>query len=308
MNKFLSQLTIKVKAHGYRRSIADALCMIANLINNNGNIYSSGGGVHQHIAYKVLSKYISFKNKNILEIGGSSSCQSAKPFLADGAANVVVTGLGHVSKEQEYEEGVLQVVHADALALSKIFEPSSFDVVYGLSVIEHIPHPKLLLQELHRVLRPNGIAFLEGNPIWSSAKGHHLWIGTYSNSPFKGKTTADYFFYPSTTRRSTNPLPDWSHLLFEQKEMIKYLELKNIPKVDIKCIVEWVYCMNEINRMNIKEISESYTTSSFAVLEADAVRVNVPHEIKRKLIDRHGYGIDFGCEGIAYVLKKSHEK
>jgi SAM-dependent methyltransferase len=304
MNKLILNIINKIKVHGYRRSMAEILSTFGNKLNDNNNLNVFGEGGHQNLACNVLSRYISFKNKHVLEIGGSLSCQSAKPFFDNGAASVVVTGLGHISKEQTYKDGSLTVMHADALELSKIFEPNSFDVVYGLSVIEHIPNPQLLLEELYKVLRPNGMALLQGNPIWSSPKGHHLWIGNYKSSPFKGKVTADYYFYPSEKRKSVNPLPDWSHLLLDSEEMASYLKLKGIPNIDIECIIEWVYRMNEINRLSMKKIAESYTTSPLIVLEANTVRFGVPHEIKRKLTVRYGEGIDFGCEGITYVLQK----
>ncbi len=298
MNYFLPQFTNKIKEHGYRRSIADALYIIANKINNREELNWGG---HQHLAYKNLAKYMPFQNKRILEIGGNSSCQSTAPFLADGVAQIVVTGLDHIAEEQH---GKVTVMKADALSLSNYFEPCSFDAVYGLSVIEHIPNPNLLLQELHRVLKPNGMAFLEGRAIWSSPKGHHLWVENGRNSPFKGRTTANYFFCSVPRRRSINPLPDWSHIIWHKDEMSQYLKMKNIPDSDIKCITEWVYHRNDINRLNITEIAEGYTRSPFAVIEARTAHVFVPHNIRRKLIERCGFGIDFSCEGIRYILKK----
>lgn len=298
MNKILSQITTKIKADGYRRSTAEALHIIANKLNNTGELNFIG---HQHIAHRNLSKYMTFKNKHILEIGGDSSCQSARPFLADGAAQIVVTGLGHIAKEQR---GTITVMRADALALSQFFEPCSFDAVYGLSVIEHIRNPKLLLQELHRVLKPNGLAFLEGRAIWSSAKGHHLWIDTGRNSPFRGMATANYFFCPVQNKKSTNPLPDWSHIIYNPDEMAAYLQTKGIPSIDIECIIQWTYHRDEINRLGMTEISEAYTTASFAVLQAETAHIGVPRDIKRKLIEKFGYGIDFSCEGVKYILKK----
>jgi len=40
------------------------------------------------------------------------------------------------------------------------FEADSFDVATLMDVIEHVPEPCVLLDELHRVLRPGGVAFI----------------------------------------------------------------------------------------------------------------------------------------------------
>jgi SAM-dependent methyltransferase len=145
---------------------------------------------HQSSAHRVLSRYIPFKGKDVLEIGGSQSGESAEPFLKDGAASVTVTGLDRVA-DKEFVSGQLRFLRADALSLSSVFRPGSFDVLYGLSIVEHIPTPEVLLDEVYRVLKPGGVAYFEGNPIWSSPKGHHLWVSNWGG-PYQRKTTANY--------------------------------------------------------------------------------------------------------------------
>jgi SAM-dependent methyltransferase len=153
----------KLKQSGIRGLFAVALPHIASLIDS-----------HQVSAHSVLSRYTSFEGKEVLEVGGAQSCDSVYPFLKDGAASAIVTGLGHISQEQTSKEYNLRVLRADALKISSVFGPCRFDVVYGLSVIEHIPSPKVLLDEVYTVLKPGGFAYFDGNPIWSSARGHHL--------------------------------------------------------------------------------------------------------------------------------------
>ena len=137
---------------------------------------------HQLSAHKTLSRYIAFTGKEILEIGGSQSCESAYPFLSDGASRAVVTGLDHIYHEKVDSDHDLVVMRADALNLDSIFAPCSFDVVYGLSIVEHIVNPDRFLSQVHAVLKPGGVAYFEGNPIWSSPKGHHLWVATWGGS------------------------------------------------------------------------------------------------------------------------------
>lgn len=258
---------------------------------------------HQLSAHRALSRYSSFRGKNILEIGGAQSCDSAYPFLMDGAASAIVTGLDHISEEKISSEYNLRVMRADALQLTSLFEPNQFDVVYGLSIVEHIPTPKVFLDQVYSVLKPGGLAYFEGDPIWSSPKGHHLWVATWGG-PYKNRTSANYLFSEWAGAASTNPLPDWSHLLMAPDQMKEYLAEKSIPAQDIDCIIDWVFHSNEVNRIDMTEIAEAYTNSGLIVLEANSVRVDVPGTTLADLRRRYGDGIDYGINGVTYVLAK----
>lgn len=257
---------------------------------------------HQASAHWVLSRYISIDGKNVLEIGGAQSGEAAHPFLKDGAASVSITGLDHVTEERVVGER-LRILRANALSLSSVFEPNSFDVVYGLSIVEHIPTPEVFLNEVHRVLKPGGIAYFEGNPLWSSPKGHHLWVATWGGL-YQHKATANYLFNGFPNTRSTNPLPDWSHILMTQDQMREYLNSNALPNVDIECIIDWVYLSDQINRLSMSEIAVAYSTSKLIVLEANTVRSKVPRDIEFALRKACGDGIDYGTRGISYVLGK----
>jgi SAM-dependent methyltransferase len=294
----LSRIKKKLEKSGFRGLLASIMRRTAHHLE----ILSSNDS-HQVSAYQVLSRYTSFQGKTVLEIGGAQSCEAAQPFLQDGAARVVVTGLDHISQDQSNREHNLQILRADALELSSIFEPCSFDIIYGLSIVEHIPSPKIFLDEVYRILKPGGIAYFEGNPIWSGFKGHHLWIATWGG-PYQNKATANYLFgeYPNT--KSTNPLPDWSHLTMTQEQMRAYLAAESIPDVDIECILDWVYHSDNINRLHMPEIAEAYTTSKLIVLEANTLRMDVPREVELALRNQYRDGIDYGIYGVSYVLAK----
>ena len=291
----LLRIKKKIKQSGFRVLLASAMRSAAGRIEKLGS--------HQSSAHNVLSRYISFEGKEILEIGGAQSCESAYPFLADGAASVVVTGLDHISQEETNRDRNLRILRADALSLSSIFEPCSFDVVYGLSIVEHIPTPKVFLNEVYNVLKPSGIAYFEGNPLWSSPKGHHLWVATWGG-PYQHKATANYLFSEYPDVKSTNPLPDWSHLLMTQEQMREYLAAELLPNFDIECIIDWVYHSDQVNRLNLSEVAEAYTTSKLIVLEANTLRSEVPHDVELTLRKRCGDCIDYGIFGISYVLAK----
>lgn len=58
------------------------------------------------------------------------------------------------------------------------FENASFDVVFSWSAFEHIADIDAVLREMHRVLRPDGAAFVQVFPWHGSRYGSHLdgWI------------------------------------------------------------------------------------------------------------------------------------
>lgn len=303
----------------YIKNVVKKLPILRNIILERDNLYSDLAALkkrfnidgsqanylnHQTSAYRVLSRYTSFEGKDILEVGGAQSCESIYPFLKEGAVSAVVTGLNHISEERVSEDYNLRILRADALKLSSVFKPCSFDVIYGLSVVEHIPQPKTFLEEIYTVLKPGGFCYFEGNPIWSSAKGHHLWIATWGGE-YQNKTTANYLFSEWPGQPSTNPLPDWSHLLMTTSEMEEYLAEKKIPSGDIDCIIDWVFRSDEINRINMSEIAEAYTTSGLITLEANISRVEVPNDIHAELRNRYWDDVDYGIQGISYVLSKS---
>lgn len=294
----LDRIKKKLKQSGFRGLIAAAMRHAAILVDSEPKYLG-----HQVSAHKVLSRYTSFEGKDVLEVGAAQSCASMYPFLKDGANSAIVTGLEHISQEQTNKEYNLRVLHADALKLSSVFEPCCFDVVYGLSIVEHIRSPKVFLDEVYTVLKSGGLAYFEGNPIWSSPKGHHLWVATWGGS-YQNKATANYLFSEWPGEASTNPLPDWSHLLMTSDQMRECLTEKSIPSGDIDCIIDWVFYSDKVNRINMFKIAEAYTSSKLIVLEANTVRVDVSRDVQAALRKRCGDGIDYGISGVSYILAK----
>lgn len=54
--------------------------------------------------------------------------------------------------------------------------PDTFDVVFTWSVFEHVQKPVQMFQEIHRVLKPDGLLFLQLWPFYSSQHGGHAWM------------------------------------------------------------------------------------------------------------------------------------
>lgn len=257
----------------------------------------------QQMPARVISRYRNLSGCQVLEIGGSSASLSARAFLDAGAARVVVTGLDHIEKEGESDDQRLVILRADALDLLNHVEPVSFDVVFGLSIIEHIPNPTRFLQQVQAVLKPGGLALFEGYPLWSSALGHHLWVASWAGT-YHGRSSNNYLFAPLANVPSSNPVPDWGHLLMTEAELERSLQAQSLPPEDIACILDWIHHSPDINRLDSNTLCSAYTTSGLVVLEANTQRQDVPADVLTQLRERHGERCDYGLSSMVIVLAK----
>ena len=61
------------------------------------------------------------------------------------------------------------------------FENESFNCTFGTEVLEHCPEPEIVLKEVHRVLKPNGIFFFTVPFLWNL---HEVPHDEYRYTPF----------------------------------------------------------------------------------------------------------------------------
>jgi 2-polyprenyl-3-methyl-5-hydroxy-6-metoxy-1,4-benzoquinol methylase len=101
------------------------------------------------------------KKGNLLEIG------SAKGFFLQKAQEAGYSVYGLELNQKNYELSKKRL--GDTIfnkTLSEVnFDDKSFDVIYMRDVIEHIPNPKDLLVEMHRILKSDGVVFLETHNV-----------------------------------------------------------------------------------------------------------------------------------------------
>ncbi len=71
-------------------------------------------------------------------------------------------------------------VRADAARLP--FRSASFDFVVATAVLEHVPHPQRVVREIHRVLRPQGVLYVEVPFL----EGFHADPDDYQRYTFRG--------------------------------------------------------------------------------------------------------------------------
>lgn len=106
--------------------------------------------------------------------GGGLTCQIAARFCE-------AWGLDLDSQKLNYGEK-----QAAALGLHNVhfvcydgrqlpFDNATFDCVFCIDVVEHLPEPGRFLAEFQRVLRPGGLLFISFGPPWRHAHGKHMW-------------------------------------------------------------------------------------------------------------------------------------
>lgn len=227
---------------------------------------------------RVIAK-TSVKGKLVVELGSDRALELAGFFSQHGATVVATNmerwGEGNDSIDvmpTKAGEAQIAVRVADARTLSAAFEPASVDMVVSVALLEHLQDFSIAMEEIHRVLKPGGIACLQGNPIWSSWNGHHVWVDC-ENRAFRFNDPA------------LNPLPDWGHLAYDQEELAAIMARDELTDNQIRAIFALVFESDLINRMGTIEMMEAIFGSLFrtgaTVIETSSLRLPDPTLLDR---------------------------
>ena len=128
----------------------------------------------------------------------------------------------------------------------------SAGAVISLATFEHVLDVPGLLEEVHRVLEPGGYFYADFGPLWTCAVGHHVYA--------KAAGKEARFWKPSR-----NPVPDFLHLVADEKEMEDELRQGPCDERLIPHIIDWIYHRDEINRIGFYEYREMFLNSPFEV-------------------------------------------
>jgi glycosyltransferase involved in cell wall biosynthesis len=170
------------------------------------NEYIWGGGLRQEAtALQAFVESFGLKDKRILEIGcGRGDFQGIVENWI--GVDIAYSVRGHIKKP-------FTVASANALP----FYNESFDALWSITTLEHVPEPEHALSEIIRVLRPGGVAYLA--PAWHcrpwAAKGYHVrpwsdfdWMGKLIKASIPLRNTLWFRAAHTLTRRV------WREILF----------------------------------------------------------------------------------------------
>lgn len=169
----------------------------------------------------------------------------------------------------------------------------SFDLIFSIATFEHIHDLETALQEMYRLLKPNGFIYSNFGPIWSGAVGHHLWceIGDYKLKFTEPSSFADF-------------LKPHEHLLYSAE----HLKQKLIPyysETHINELIHQIYEHPHINRYTYADYRRIVMNSPFKVITFKKMwDIPVEPAMLAQLQQKYGYTIDFSCSSLEIVLQK----
>ena len=153
-----------------------------------------------------------FSGKKVLEIGVGLGADHQR--FAE--ANAILSGIDLTERAVRHSRYRLKLFGLnsdlnvnDAEKLD--FNDNTFDLVYSWGVIHHSPNPQVVVNEILRVLKPNGIARIMIYHKWSVI-GFMLWIryGLFSLKPLMSMTQvySNYLESPGTKAYSIKEAND----------------------------------------------------------------------------------------------------
>jgi SAM-dependent methyltransferase len=130
------------------------------------------------------------------------------------------------------------------------FPDKSFDLVISANVIEHVPDPAKFIHEAARVLKDDGVAYLETAPLWTSARGHHVMESMVAEN------------CPEETqfRDDGSIIPEWSHLTLSRNEM-EFTIGKKVLGPTRDYILRYLYDSRDLNKTPWREIAAACRTA-----------------------------------------------
>lgn len=184
------------------------------------------------------------RNRRVLEIGCSDL------LAADLVANERPGFLIAVDREElsksKFHDPLITFVRMDAHSLD--FDDGTFDACYSIATLEHCRDPFLVMNEMKRVLRKGGYAYIQVAPLYHSPFGHHM-FGYFDDFP-------------------------WIHLRKTREEIVAYCHERGLDSAIMhdtgKSVEEYVAGMLNPVHVNGKTLAE-YRIDGF--MTADDVKV-----------------------------------
>jgi ubiquinone/menaquinone biosynthesis C-methylase UbiE len=142
----------------------------------------------------------------------------------------------------------VQLLRMDGMQLQ--FPDESFDLVVSANVIEHVPDPVRFIREAARVLKPDGVCYMETAPVWSGPRGHHIMeCMVAENCPQE-----------TAFRDDGTVIPDWAHLTLTRQQLSERLAQKLQPET-CQYILHYLYDTADLNKRPWSVIRSAFEQS-----------------------------------------------
>ncbi len=199
--------------------------------------------------------------RDILDFGCGEATMAMGVALRHGAKRVVAVEIhDEIDNCLPYAKAQLGLeIPPPNLELRKVSAESDlsdfgmFDVIYSWSVFEHVSQELITdcLIKMRKILRPNGVMFLQTTPLYYSAWGSHFgpWI----------------------------PAP-WAHLSMQQDRLYSALREKTESQEQADHL-QWVY--ETLNRVTAPQLLEAAQEAGFEILREYKTydEIDIPAEL-----------------------------
>ena len=185
---------------------------------------------------RAFLDFVNIRGKRIIEIGSDYHCAVARLFAANGAAHVLTTNLSDWRSSEPLPENV--EFHGGDFGDLPL-EEHSVDFVFGIAVLEHIQDFSTVAVNISRVLKLDGLAFLQGYPLWPGPIGHHVYVSDDPGAGTSGQPRSEKTY--KFNDPDVNPVPDWAHLVLRPMELVDLLVERGVGSRDSELIRGCVY-------------------------------------------------------------------
>jgi len=219
----------------------------------------SDNPIHQRLlkAYVLAPQFVSGK---LLEVGCGEGrgidwlLPAINHYTAIDKIEPVIEGL-----KMKYPQGVF---HSGNIPPLSVFADNSFDSIVSFQVIEHIEDDKLFLKEIHRVLKPGGLALLTtpNRPLSLSRNPWH--VREYTAVEL---TQLAQQFFSEVTMKGIGGNAKVKEYYERNKKSVDKLMRWDVFNLQYKLPASWLRVpyefMNRLNRNKLKDASDELVAS-----------------------------------------------
>ncbi len=184
---------------------------------------------------------------NLIDIGCGK--MPYKKYILENSDVVNYSGLD-IENAIEYDLNVKPDFWWNGISMP--FKDESFDCAFGTEVLEHCPEPNIVLKEVHRILKPNGVLFLTVPFLWNL---HETPNDEYRYTPFSLERHLKESGFNDINIKATGgwhaALGQMLGLWVKRSTMKPYK--RKVLKVILKPIIKYLIRMDNPEKVRFKE-------------------------------------------------------